>query len=92
MDSQKAAVTARPFLPRIVRLFPGALFVAGYVGILAYFSLVDIYHHYFFSSDQMIVYALMRSAFTCYLFWIVSFSGMLLLRLFDAGPSISVPR
>jgi len=63
-----------------------AVITALYAALIGYFSLVDVYDRHFFEQDYALIYNAARMLFTSYLFWIVYFSGYVVLRRI-AGPS-----
>jgi hypothetical protein len=58
-----------------------ALFVGGYVGLLAWFKLVDVYHAHFSSAGAFVIaHNFFRVLFIFYLFWIVYSAGAVVVR------------
>ena len=51
------------------------LFVGGFVGTLAFFSLVDVYDKHFFQSSYAAIYNAFRLIFATYFFWLVYVVG-----------------
>ena len=51
------------------------LFVGGFVGTLAFFSLVDVYDKHFFQSSYAALYNAFRLIFATYFFWLVYVVG-----------------
>jgi hypothetical protein len=73
-------------------LLPFAIFVAGFITIVAWFKGFDLYHTDFEASGVLIVlYNIFRVLFVFYLFWIVQVVGSFSLRLIagDAWNSIN---
>jgi hypothetical protein len=70
------------------RWLPEILFTAVYIGIIAYFSRVDVYHLHFFEPHYSLFYALFRTAFAFYLFWMAACSGLAVFWLIGAHGSI----
>jgi hypothetical protein len=64
-----------------------AAFTSPYAALIAYFSFVDVYDRHFFESAYSLIYNLARTVFTAYLFWIVYFSGYLVLQRIARSPS-----
>ena len=51
------------------------LFVGGFVGTLAFFSMVDVYDRHFFESSYAAIYNAFRVIFAAYFFWLVYVVG-----------------
>jgi hypothetical protein len=51
-----------------------------YAALIGYFSLVDVYDRHFFEKEYSLIYNGARTLFIAYLFWIVYFSGYVVLR------------
>ena len=63
------------------------LFVGGFVGTLAFFSLVDVYDKHFFQSSYAALYNAFRLIFATYFFWPVYAVGRQVLVVRCAGRS-----
>ena len=66
---------------RLIRTTGFVMFVGGYIALLAWFKLVDIYHAHFATKGTVVIaYNAFRVLFIFYLFWIVYAAGALALR------------
>jgi hypothetical protein len=76
---------------RLLRTISAPAFLAylgGYVALLAWFKLVDVYHAHFATRGLIVVaYNIFRVLFIFYLFWIVYAAGALALRWITGRPN-----
>src|SRR5262249_8334810 len=68
-------------LTRRVQIAAFAGFVGGYLTLLAWFKLVDVYHTQFSTSGVLVIaHNFFRALFVFYLFWIIYFAGTLVMK------------
>lgn len=76
---------------RLLRLDVGSLILAAavtllYAALIGYFTLVDVYDRHFFEKEYALIYNGARTLFAAYLFWIVYFSGYVVVRRMAGSP------
>jgi len=74
------AIGIRIAWPETSTLVLAAAITSLYAVLIGYFSWVDVYDRHFFEKEYSLVYNVARALFAVYLFWIVYFSGYLVLR------------